>query len=140
MMTHEQFLEVAKGDENAANFLGAFQDKAHLLDDMVDHDHPRSLDEHCQIELNWLLTLTSNPFVQAHTGKLVPVLTLGLNAWADSNAMQRSVKKRDRLVADVVKGFYHEVVYLVALICGGYDHMRVISMKYRKYNFEEDLT
>lgn len=140
MMTQEQLLEVTKGDENAANFLAAFQDKAHLLDDVLDQDHPRSPDEHYMTELNWLLTLTSNPFVQQHSAKLVPVMALGINAWADSNVMQKSVKRRDRMAADVVKGFYHEILWLVALICGGYDHMRVVSLKYRNYNFEEDLT
>jgi hypothetical protein len=136
MMSHEQFLEVACGDQNAANFLAAFQDKAHLLDDVVDHDD-RSEADHAKIELNWVLTLAQNPFVRQYADRIVPVLALGLNAWLDSNQMRRSTKKQDRMASDVVKGYYHEVIYLVALICGGYDHMRAMSWKFRSYDFEE---
>lgn len=137
MMTYKEFLEVSKDDENAANFLAAFQAKAHLLDDVVDHAPDRMDKEHVMVELDWLLTMTQNPFVQAHKEKLVPVIILGMNAWLDANQWQLSVDKRKRTAADVVKGFYHEVLYLTALICGGFDHMRAMSEKHRSYDFED---
>lgn len=139
MMTQAQLLEVAKGNADAAGFLAAFQGKAHLMDDVVDRDVPERMDrEHVLVELDWLLALTQNPFVQSHRGQLVPVIVLGMNAWLDANQWEVSVDKRKRTAADVLKGFYHEVMYLVALLCGGFDHMRAMSAKYRSYDFEEN--
>lgn len=137
MMTYEQLMEVSKNTQDAADFLMAFQSKAHLLDDVIDCDVERTEDEHANVELNWMFVLARNPFFQTHAEKILPVLALGMNAWQDSNVLRKSVRKRDRIMADVVKGVYHEVLWLVALICGGYEHMRAMSTKYRSYDFEE---
>lgn len=138
MITPDEALEIADGNQDAANFLLSFQAKAHLMDDAVDMDRVRSDAEHAEIEADWLLTLTTNPFVLRHSGKLVPVLLFGLNAWLDANQMQRSVIAEDRRTADVVKGMYGEVVFLTAHLCGGWNHMRAMSQKFRKYDFEKE--
>ncbi len=137
MMTFKEFMEVTKGNVPAAEFLQTFQAKAHLLDDVVDHAPARRDRDHVRIEMDWLLALTENTFVQSYKQQLVPVIVLGMNAWLDANQWQLSVDERKRTAADVVKGFYHEVLYLTALICGGFDHMRAMSEKYRAYDFED---
>jgi len=38
---------------------------------------------------------------------------------------------------DVLKGNYHELMYLTAFLCGGWAHMRYISAEYRQYDFEK---
>lgn len=131
------YLEIANGDESAAAFAAAFVARAHLVDDIEDGDKPVPSDSLVAGEVDWLVTLAGNRFFNEHKAALVPAMVMGLNAWRDSNAWRRNVDARKRRASDVLKSFYHEVVYLVAFLTGGLEHMQKISGKYREYDMEE---
>jgi len=120
----------ANGNAAAEHFLQAFSARAHFLDDVADSDkHAISPTNIAAAEADWLMCLSGNPFFQKHSNMLVPVMLCGLNAWADSNNMPPGD------IRDVVKGIWHEVVYVVAWLTGGWAHMRIVSAN-REYDIE----
>lgn len=135
----------ANGNASALEFLRVFARRAHWVDDVVDGDGKGDIrdplrgrpfaDSMAAYECEWLLTLSGNPFFLAHRAQLVPAMVLALNAWVDSNRSQ-GTGDRDQVVRDVVKGQWHEVVWLVAWLTGGWTTMREVSGKYRDYDFE----
>lgn len=136
-MPATDYLEIANGNESAAAFCAAFIARAHLVDDIEDGDSPVGGDALIAGEVDWLVTLAGNQFFQQHKAALVPAMVMGINAWRSSNAWRISTDVKRRRASDVLKSFYHEVVYLVAFLTGGLEHMQRISDKYREYDQEE---
>lgn len=123
----------AKGNASALEFLRVFARRAHWVDDL--NDEPNAI--RCPAmfatsESEWLLTLSANPFFLAHRAQLVPAMVLALNAWDDSHRFEGAQR-------DVIKGQWHEVVWLVAFLVGGTEHLRDITGKFRGYDFETEL-
>lgn len=127
---------VAKGNPGALEFLRVFARRAHAVDDLADLDVPMAVDvsnrvQHlAYIETEWLLLLSSNTFFLAHRAQLVPAMILALNAWVDSERFDGDVR-------DVVKGQWHEVVWLVAFLVGGTNHLRAMTWRFRAYDLEQ---
>ena len=124
----------AKGNAAALEFLRVFARRAHWLDDVADGDKldfgarysPHDIGDH---ESEWLLTVGGNPFFIAHRAQLVPAMILAINAWVDSDRFP-DVQR------DVIKGQWHEVVWLVAFIVGGLEHLKAVTDIYRVYDIE----
>lgn len=127
-------IAVAKGNPGALEFLRVFARRAHWIDDVADGD---KLDagarygchEIAKHESEWLLTLSSNQFFLAHRAQLVPAMVLALNAWEDSNKFTGTER-------DVIKGQWHEVVWLVAFLVGGTRHLQSVTSAWRSYDIE----
>ena len=135
-MSNDEIELVTRGNAAAADFLRVFVAHCHMLDDIVDDD--RFCDDERMIasETEWLLALTGNPFFLQHRALLVPLIIQSYNAWLDSNDWALSSDSYKRLAADVLKGFYHEVVWQVAFLCGGWPHLRAVTTRAREYDFE----
>lgn len=127
-------IAVAKGNPGALEFLRVFARRAHWIDDVADGD---KLDagarygshEIAKHESEWLLTLSSNQFFLAHRAQLVPAMVLALNAWKDSHRFTGTER-------DVIKGQWHEVVWLVAFLVGGSRHLHDVTERFRSYDIE----
>ncbi len=135
-MTQEEAMLITKGNPDAAGFLIAFIAYCHLLDDVVDKDKPVTDVRLATESLALIDELMLNPFVQQNRAVLWPLITIGFNGWLDANAWEAGndeAKKRD---ADVVKGLYHEVCWMTARLCGGFQHMRELTTKYREYDHD----
>lgn len=133
-MTREEIIkQSANGNTNAEMFLRVFLEWAHWVDDVADEPEGspvRNPEEIARVEAHWMIQLTSNPFFLAHKERLLPMILIGLNAWVDSNAMPPGT------IQDVVKGIYHEVGALTALLTGGWAHLRHTTSKCREYDIE----
>lgn len=136
MMTEDEIQLVTRGNEDAASFLRVFVAHCHMLDDIVDGDKPCDDERLMASETDWLLALTGNTFFLQHRALLVPLIVQGFNAWLDSNDWAQSTDSYKRLASDVLKGFYHEVVWQVAFLCGGWKHLRAVTTRAREYDFE----
>lgn len=130
----EILMAASNGNLQALEFLRVFARRAHWVDDVHDKQGKDPSAVIASAEAEWLLCLTSNTFFLAHRAQLVPAMILGLNAWVDSNAIQMDEKP---VVRDVVKGQWHEVVWLVAWLTGGWDKMRAVSSQFRAYDIED---
>lgn len=132
-MTYDDAIKVTKGNTQAAVFLVDYINFCHLLDDVVDKDVPVDDARLVKESLNLIVDLCENSWVNEHKTRLLPLIISGFNAWLDSNRM---AKMSETVVqSDVVKGIYHEIVYVTAFLCGGYEHMREVSQQ-RKYDME----
>src|SRR5690349_6944556 len=119
-MTREEAIKVTNGNELAADFVVAFVAYCHLLDDVVDQDKPTPDTRLIKESLTFIESLLVNPWVKERQALLWPLIVTSFNAWLDANEWERNgtdEKKRD---ADVVKGVYHEVVWFVSYLCGGW--------------------
>lgn len=122
----------ANGNAAALEFLRVFARRAHFIDDCCDDPPRKGVGEMADAEAEWLVCLASNPFFLAHRAQLVPSMLLAMNAWADSEMP----KFEWRSQRDVIKGQWHEVVWLVAWLTGGWDHLKAMSREFREYDFE----
>lgn len=135
-MDRDDILQAAaKGNASALEFLRVFARRAHWVDDLKDGDKldvgaTYSAEAFLKNESEWLLTLSGNAFFLAHRAQLVPAMILALNAWVDSERMPHPT-------CDVVKGQWHEVVWLVAFLVGGSLHLQDITARWRCYDIEE---
>lgn len=144
-MTGEQICKmVSHGNADALRFCLAWHEFAHLIDDCADKDKPVDDNRLARISVNYTLELCGNPFFQTHKAQLVSLMVVGFNSWVDSNRMNNGEEcpawKRRQMNAqrDVLKGHYHEVLYYVAMITGGWEALRALTSEVREYDFEED--
>lgn len=130
-MSRDEILKLAaKDDPGALSFLTAYARRAHYIDDLV--DSPSAPRDVAFEEASWAFELCANQFFLAHREKLLPLMLAGMNAWADSNRMEPGP------IRDVVKGYWHEVIWHVAFIRGGWSHMREVSGRCREYDIEHE--
>lgn len=137
-MTREEALVVTKGNADAAAFLLAYVAYCHLLDDVVDKDKPVTDKRLVTESLALFDEMILNPWFQENRIVLWPTIVCGFNAWLDANAWERSEDQQKRRDADVVKGVYHETVWLAARLCGGLEHMRAVCEAHREYDHDYD--
>jgi hypothetical protein len=135
MLDEATALRIANDDADAARFLRAFVAHCHMLDDVIDRDAVVDDERLIQSEAAMLLQM-GNPFFQKHATLLIPLIINGYNAWLDANRMEKSPDENVARAADVVKGFYHEVCWQVAFICGGWAHMRNVTRTLREYDYD----
>ncbi len=130
------FLELCCADEAAAEFADAFLRDAHLNDDQVDRDRPLTAEYVARSRLNFLMVVSFSSFWAAKKVQLMPLIIQGAAAFADASEWAKRTDVQDRRAADVLKAFYGEVLWHIAYICGGFDHMRAMQIKYREFNYD----
>jgi hypothetical protein len=119
----------AKGNVDAENFCKAWCGFAHTLDDCADKDKPVTPDAIARTFTAYTLELAGNPFFQAHKGLLVGLMVQSANYWVASH--DRSPTERD-----ITKCFWHAVIYEVAHLVGGWEHMSAVTRKTLQFDYE----
>jgi hypothetical protein len=125
---HERALRICCGNESAAQFLCLWAQYCHGVDDIVDGD---TKDAEGVIHAFALAPIVyGHPFFLEHISALRVVALLVSNMYADSEKMKTGVGWM-KSFADVYRHAGNEMVLAVALICGGYEHMRAVSFEQR---------
>lgn len=123
--------EASCGNPDALRFLFHWNIFCHGIDDLIDAPTRATpgevIDAFAQANI-----LYTHPFYQAHAVKLQMVVMLVTNAYADSVFWEHEKRSGLSAMADVLRFAGNEMVFAVALICGGYQHMRRISMRVRE--------
>lgn len=122
----------AKGCVDAERFCVAWVDFAHLMDDCADRDKSTGPDRIASTLAAFILELSGNPFFLANKAMLLGLMIQSAQAWADSD-------KRQPEERDVLKGMYHEVVFHVAFLVGGWNHLQHVTSECREYQFEKEV-
>src|SRR5215471_3502769 len=125
-ITDEILKLASNGNGEALAFLKAYVARAHFADDLVDKPGPPPVQVVCLQEADWVLALAS-PWFQVHRAPLVPVMLLGLKVWEDSH------NPKFESAAHVLKAGWHDVVWAVALLTGGWGHLRECVGEFREY-------
>lgn len=128
--------EVCKGDKSATQFCLIFVQWCHWIDDLIDKDKLWLPQDTVRINLEALLLFSENEFFQRHKVKLMPMIISSFAAFADSNKWEKREKVQDRRAADILKSYYHEVVWQVAYLCGGWEHMRAVTARFRIFDYD----
>lgn len=125
----EFLLECSCGDGAAADFFQIFYDTMHAWDDLVDRDKPAGIDT---VFIEPLFNLSANSFYAKYQHLLQPVVIMSINAWRDSTWLEREHGEKGRRFAYVLRTYPADVLVQIALITGGYSHMRAVSIKIRE--------
>lgn len=136
-MSRDEILKRAAGpDESALEFLRGFARRAHWVDDLHDQDcfgvDEPGPERIASEEANWLRVIVVNQFFRQNSAILFPAMISALSAWADSDRMPTDVSRA------VLKAQWHEVVWLVAFITGGWPHMREVAGQCREFDVESE--
>lgn len=136
MSTTEIIALACNGNRDAEKFCDAFVRWVHWIDDTRDRDHFWSAAETATVNLEAALAFSENPFFQTYKSVLAPLIVQSCRAWVDSEEFAGRESEQDRHASDVMKSFYHDVVWHVAFICGGWEHMREVTARCREYDYD----
>lgn len=121
----ERSLMLANGNASAAEFLCLWALYCHAIDDVVDGD---TKDAEGVIRSFTLAPLVfGHPFYIENISALRVVTLLVSNMYADGEAWKSADEHWRRQFADSYRHAGNEMVFAVALICGGYEHLRSVS-------------
>lgn len=127
---------VCKGDAAAMRFCEAFVAWCHWIDDLIDKDKLWLPAAVTRVNLDMLLAFSDNIFFQRHKTSLMPLIVQSFRAFADSCEWEKREDVRDRRSADILKSNYHEVIWHVAFILGGWEHMQQVTARCRKWDYD----
>lgn len=116
-----------QGNEDACTMLNALGFAAHLWDDLVDADQQRTAEDINRMLFNAFIGLANNPFYAAHSQAVRAVLCVSINAWQNSNVLEKRGEGDDLVRAYTLRTQYNDLIILCAYLVGGYDWMRDVA-------------
>lgn len=126
-MTASEIISMAAaGNDEAERFCLAWVAHCQMFDDTFDRDRPVTDERMGELSALYLAELSGNQFYFQHKPMLFGLMITSINAWIDSN-------HRSGVERAVLSGQYHEVVYAVAYIVGGWSHLRRVTSETREY-------
>jgi hypothetical protein len=132
-----QFIEeLCLGNETAQSFLWSFFKWSAWMDDVADQEADISPRAVGLVNMEFVAVVAGNPFFQQNREALLALMVQGMAAWVDSNEWAKRENIEHRVSADVLKGYYHEIFWHVAALCGGLEHMLAMTAKHRAFDFE----
>ena len=123
--------EAASGDGFARDYLTMLARITRLIDDIYDQDHEVTREDLLTVLEFLFIKLPVNSFYIRHQDVLLSQHITMYNAWMAANYIEHG-DETDRVYAHVWRETVNEVVPVVALLTGGYEHMTAISFKMRK--------
>lgn len=129
MTAAEMVKQAANGNANAENFALAWINFCHCIDDLIDDDRLVSSEAVAAILVTFMVELSGNPFYQANKPMLLGIMVQSINSWLDSNT-EAGIKRA------VLAGMYHEVIYHIAFLTGGWTKLRTLTSSEREYKGE----
>lgn len=133
-----KFKQIANGNEHAEAFIRSYVDWCHMFDDVADGDKRVTDEEMAVKQLAFVTQIAHNPFYQRYARELTALMYQGVNAWLDANKWAKSPEADMRRDAWVMKSIYQEVVWHVAYLTGGWNHMRAVTMNFREYQHDDE--
>ncbi len=136
---HAFTMEVCKGNRDAQIFCGFWYHYCHAIDDLLDtreDGRPTMSAESILAIFAKAAMLYNSNFYVTNRSLLFPVVLIVTNQYADSVAWEKSPIERRRIMADVLRCCGDEMFFIVAMIVGGWDHARNLSLRIRDRDYE----
>jgi hypothetical protein len=108
-----------------------------VWDDLIDGDRVVTAAAINTAFTKALVGLHQNAFYKRHEAQFFGLMVIGINAWLDANELQNSALEKWRMLAFYLRTFGFEIAHLAAMLAGGFDHMRRVSMEMRTF-FENE--
>lgn len=128
--------ELCRGNAKAMEFCHLWFNYCHKIDDLIDIGPPVVSNEQILELFIMANVLYSHEFYVAHKSVLQPVVMLVTNAYADTVPWEKSTVNRQRMMADVLRCCGNEMFFAVAIICGGWQHLRSLSARLRERSWQ----
>jgi hypothetical protein len=122
------------GNTDALVFLLCWTSYCHSIDDLVDEAFNVELLVDTCMQAN---AMYSTPFWLANSARLSGIVGMIANAYADSERWKGGPELWKSSMADVLRQAGNEMLLAVAMICGGWRHMRSISLQVRETAYHE---
>ena len=139
-MTRNQWLQTRNenllrwfcGNQSAVELLLTLSTISEAWDDLVDKD--KELSEADLEQCFWaaLVELPLNKFFNDNKAALMPLIVSSINLWLDSNKLARG-DKTDRTHAFTLCRIDLQIAQHIALLTGGVEHMREVSLPMWKF-------
>ena len=125
-------VQICCGNRDAMVFSDCWYNYCHAVDDLIDtlEDGRPTMSKDQMISLFFMAAVVYNSkFYRDHQSMLFPIVLSTTNAYADSVAWEKSPKAHLRAMADVMRTCGNEMYKMIALICGGEQHMKAMGRK-----------
>jgi len=129
--------EASKGDVFAKGYLLMISRITRVIDDIHDQDVEVSREDLLTVLQYLFIELPVNPFFNEYRDTLLSQHVSMYNAWVASNLWEKG-DETDKVYAHVWRDTVNEVVPIVALLTGGYEHMVAMSLRMRQ-SFKKQL-
>lgn len=134
---------ISNGDLDAEKFCYDFFQYVHLIDDLIDtmeDGRPTMSTETILGTFNLAIDIYNGPFYLKNRHLLEGIIRSITNAYADVVLFEKAPEPEKRAIADVVRCCGNECLFMVAFICGGWDHMRKLSpmIRHRSWLLQHD--
>lgn len=120
------------GDPHAVDFIRYWGGVCELWDDLVDNDKIITRNRVDSVFWTILTELPLNPFFDRYKHQLIPILVTGINAWQDSNELEKGTVS-DKMFAYVLRDWCREFICYVVYLTRGREYLRSVSMEIRKF-------
>lgn len=123
-------LFIANGNSHAKELIDLAMVTFHMIDDLMDtmeDGRPTMRKETIMTLLGNLMLLYNCPYYIANQKILFPIMMAIHNSYADVLIFENHPKEHLRKIADVIRCNGNELFINIALLTGGYDHMRTVS-------------
>lgn len=129
--TQEQrIMRVCNGNQEAYEFLCLWARWCHEIDDIIDGDRKGA--EAIIATFALAPVVLSHSFYIRHLLALRSVVMLVINMYADSVSWEFGHEQWKRDLANCYRHAGNEMVFAVAQLCGGYEHVRTVSQEQRQ--------
>ena len=129
----------ANGDPHAADFLWRFWNFSHAFDDLIDQDKPITAEKAMRELLLFVQMLSFNPFYQRHKDQLYSLLVqIGATVVDCDDWLAASKDTETRRIARAIGPGDCELIFHVAFLTGGWDHMRNLKGLRSCENFQRE--
>lgn len=128
----KRLLEWFLGNEDAVRCYVTLSSIGETWDDLIDKDKEITNKEINAAFLNALVFLQNNPFYVSYRAFLEPVLIISINAWFDSDILQKSDNGKWRMLAFYLRNYDSELAQACAFCVGGFEQMRKVSIDIRQ--------
>ena len=135
----EHIRDILRNYPDALNFLFAYIDYIHAIDDIIDEPDKRNDDAFILRTFAMSAQIFAFPFYRQFGDKLALIDNIINNEFADTLIWGQSSEEWKRRHADVMRHCGYNMFYAVVWICCGYDKMREISAKFREWSHYKHL-
>jgi hypothetical protein len=129
---------VCNDNKDAIDCCDLFYRYCHGIDDLLDtmeDGRPTMPKEEILSIFIMAGCLYNCPFFRKHSMTLFPVIIAITNSYADSVAWERDPLAHRRTIADVLRTVGDDFFFMIAMICGGWSHMRKVSGQIREVDY-----
>lgn len=122
---------LCKGNGQAIHFCSLWFLYCHRIDDLIDNRTGVTNDEILEMLL-CAAAIYNCDFYIANRQMLYPIVLMVTNQFADSVAWENDSVEHRRKMADVLRCCGNEMFFAVAMLVGGWGHVRIWSPKIRE--------